>query len=164
MPVVGNVKLIIISERVVKNGSPPATPHSAAKDSDEKLVVRWKTCGKSKGRGLDTLFKGLYGRDGTQVSSPQMPELLDEEGDEKTEFSGLFVFEFDKEGRIVSHTIEHSQQGGNWEKMTRVATVTDWLLGRAKWRQKEPELALGFCEAHDNDPRKRLQRRRRGDG
>lgn len=162
MPVVGNVRLIIISERVVKNGAGPITNHSKTA-GDEKLVVRWKTCGKGKGRGLDTLFRGLYGRDGTQVSSAAMPEVLSN-GDDKDEFSGLFIFEFDEEGRLASHTIEHAQQGGNYEKTTRVVNVTDWLLGRAGWAKKEPEFALGVCEVLDDDPRRRFERRRRGDG
>jgi len=163
---VGNVRLSILSERVVKNGAGPVTTHSKpgnGNGGDVKLVVRWKTCGKSKGRGLDTLFRGLYGRDGTQVSSPQMPEVLGDHA-EKGEFSGLFIFEFDGEGRLASHTIEHAQQGGNWEKMTRVVNVTDWLLSRARWGRKEPEFALGVCEVEDNDLRRRYDRRRHDDG
>lgn len=167
MPVVGNVRLMILSERVVKNGAGPVTPHANGTtngaNGDEKLVVRWKTCGKSKGRGLDTLFRGLYGRDGTQVSTSKMPEVLGNDA-EKGEFSGLFIFEFDGEGRLASHTIEHAQQGGNWEKMTRVVNVTDWLLGRAGWGRKEPEFALGVCEVVDQDPRRRYAKRRQDDG
>lgn len=83
---------------------------------------------------------------------------------EEGEFSGLFIFEFDDQGRLASHTIEHAQQGGNWEKMTRVVNVTDWLLGRARWGKKEPELVLGVCEVENDDPRRRFERRQRGDG
>lgn len=148
-----------MSERVVKNGAGPVTKNSRP-GGDEKLVVRWKTCGKSKGRGLDTLFKGLYGRDGTQVANSKMPEVLGNEAEEG-EFSGLFIFEFDEQGRLSSHTIEHAQQGGNWERMTRVVNVTDWLLGRAGWAKKEPELALGVCEVMNHDPRRRFAHKRR---
>lgn len=51
--------------------------------------------------------------------------------DDSKEFTGLFIFEFDGEGRVVSHTIEHVQVGGNWEKGVgaRVVGLTDWLLG-----------------------------------
>jgi hypothetical protein len=46
----------------------------------------------------------------------------------------LFIFEFDEEGRILNHTIEHIQEGGNWEKGVgaRVVGLTDWLLGGLK--------------------------------
>ena len=55
------------------------------------------------------------------------------ENDSK-EFCGLFIFEFDEEGRVVSHTIEHVQEGGNWERGVgaRVVGLTDWLLGGMK--------------------------------
>ena len=43
----------------------------------------------------------------------------------------MFIFEFDEEGRILTHTIENVEEGGNWDKMTRVISVTDWLLGKA---------------------------------
>lgn len=51
--------------------------------------------------------------------------------DDKQEFTGLFFFEFDEEGRLVSHTIEHVQEGGNREQGmgARVVGLTDWLLG-----------------------------------
>lgn len=46
------------------------------------------------------------------------------------EFTGLFIFDFDNEGRILSHTIEHVQEGGQWEKGVgaKVVGLTDWLL------------------------------------
>jgi hypothetical protein len=47
------------------------------------------------------------------------------------EFTGLFIFEFDREGRILSHTIEHVQESGQWERGVgaKVVGLTDWLLG-----------------------------------
>ena len=53
--------------------------------------------------------------------------------DDSKEFTGLFIFEFDEEGRIFSHTIEHVEEGGNWEKgVGRFVGLTDWLLGSLK--------------------------------
>ncbi len=54
--------------------------------------------------------------------------------DDSKEFTGLFIFEFDEEGRIISHTIEHVQEGGSWERGVgaRVVGLTDWLLGGMK--------------------------------
>lgn len=160
VPVVGNVRLSIISERLVKNGSAslPSTPPCAS--GNECLVVRWKTCGKTKGRGMGSLYRGIYGK-GDQVD--KITEFLGGDARDDEEFSGLFIFEFDLEGRIVSHTIEHAQQGGNWEKMTRVVNVTDWLLGRTKWKraEDEPGLALGFCDVDQQDPNDQFERDRR---
>ncbi|KAL2020141.1 hypothetical protein VTK56DRAFT_8746 [Thermocarpiscus australiensis] len=50
------------------------------------------------------------------------------------EFTGLFIFDFDSEGRILSHTIEHVHAGGQWEKGVgaKVVGLTDWLLGGMK--------------------------------
>jgi hypothetical protein len=131
VPVVGNVKLSILSERMVKNGG-----SSVSSDMrHEKLIVRWKTCDKEK-------------KENGQVSEA-MENITNivrgskKEGDE--EFSGLFLFEFDEEGRIRNHVIEHAQEGGNWEKMNKVISVTDWLLGRAWGRRTDegtPSLAF----------------------
>lgn len=94
----------------------------------------------------------------------KITEFLGGDVRDDEEFTGLFVFEFDEEGRVRRHTIEHVQQGGNWEKMTRVVSVTDWLLGLAKGRGRaEPEVALGFCKARvaRSDTIERLQEDRR---
>lgn len=130
---------------MVKNG-PASSPHSPI-SGDEKLIVRWKTCGKTKGKGVgaqvDKITEWL-GRDDSK----------DPNSDK--EFCGLFLFEFDEKGRIVTHTIEHVEEGGNWDAF-RVISVTDWLLGKA-WRKKDeaPGLALGYCEL-DGDERRRAQ-------
>ena len=146
MPVVGNVKLDILSERMIGNGvwSPsnardgPARGFTPSSHRNEKLLVRWRTCHSSRG-------------DWQSSASPSAVDKISEflgrdvrsEGDE---FSGLFIFEFDGEGRVARHTIEHALQGGDWERKTRVVSVTDWLIGLAKGRRQGAEgLALG-CE------------------
>lgn len=122
VPIVGNVKLEVLSERMVDqprhvtpgSGRPGAFP--------EQLIVRWRTIGKAKGWGLS--FKEA---DGT------VRQTAGEAGGASggREFTGLFVFEFDKEGRIVSHTIERVEAGGDWIKGVGATFVglTDWLLG-----------------------------------
>ncbi len=138
VPIVGNVRLRILSERLIKNG-PTTSSHRP-----EKLIVRWQTCGKTKGKGMGALYRGISGSE--QVD--KITEFLGGDARDDEEFCGLFVFEFDEEGRVVRHTIEHAEEGGNWDKMTRVISVTDWLLGKAKWRRAEDVegLALGYCE------------------
>lgn len=67
--------------------------------------------------------------------------MLEMQGEDK-EFTGLFIFAFDDEGRIVRHVIEHVQEHGNWEKGVgaRVVGLTDWLLGRVS-REPEPDVS-----------------------
>jgi Mitochondrial protein up-regulated during meiosis len=91
----------------------------------EQLVVRWRTIGKTRGRagpGEQADKTTESGRSGGKG------------GDDDKEFTGLFIFEFDEDGRILTHTIEHVQEGGNWEKGVgaRVVGLTDWLLGGLK--------------------------------
>ena len=130
MPVLGNVKLIILSERMLRTGS-----SGIATENNEKLVVRWKTCAKSKGE-VTGQIKKVLGRNGI--------EPKDED------FHGLFIFEFDDEGRINSHTIEHVEEGNNWEKTATVISVTDWLLGKAWGKQEHGGIpGLAFCELRD---------------
>ncbi|KAF1918129.1 hypothetical protein BDU57DRAFT_514711 [Ampelomyces quisqualis] len=128
VPVVGNVKLRILSERMVKNGG-TSTP---ANYRNEKLVVKWETCGKSEkeqGHVSDVVEKI------TSIVA----------GSRRTdEFTGLFLFEFDEDGRIISHTIEHTEEGRHFEKTAKVISVTDWLLGRAWGRREEASPSLAF--------------------
>ena len=92
----------------------------------EQLVVRWRTIGKPAGSSLLSSAAKL-GR-GTTEKNGQIVETM---GDDK-EFTGLFIFAFDEEGRILRHVIEHVQEHGQWEKGVgaRVVGLTDWLLGR----------------------------------
>jgi hypothetical protein len=131
VPVVGNVKLNILSERMVKNGCASTPAHLGS----EKLIVKWETCGKSEnGQVSDVVAKIRSVVAGSRRANE--------------EFTGLFMFEFDEEGRIINHTIEHTDEGRHWEKTAKVISVTDWLLGRAWGRREEgsPSLAFVRCE------------------
>jgi hypothetical protein len=134
VPVVGNVKLKILSERMVKNGCSPSAP---AHMRNEKLIVKWQTCGKSdkqdKGQ-VSEAFESI-----TNIVAGSRPS--------NEEFTGLFVFEFDEEGRVSNHTIEHTEEGHHWDKTIKFISVTDWLLGRAWGRREEtPSLAYVRCD------------------
>jgi hypothetical protein len=115
LPIVGDVKLNILSERMVKDPLPFA-PYRAGAIPDQ-LLVRWCTKRKAK--------------NGIEEQGARGVEL---EVDESKQFVGLFVFQFDGEGRILSHTIEHVQESGKWEKGVGATFVglTDWLLGGMK--------------------------------
>lgn len=134
VPVIGNVKLKILSERMVKHGCGPTLPLHLR---NEKLIVKWQTCGKRDAQ------------DSRHVSETfeSVSNIVRGERGAEEEFTGLFVFEFDEHGRVVHHTIEHTQEGQNWEKTNRFISVTDWLLGRAWGRREEtPSLAFVRCE------------------
>jgi hypothetical protein len=138
VPVVGNVRLQILSERMIKHGT-TKNPDAGT----EQLIVRWKTCGKSKGTDLDTMRKDTA----ADQQVDKITEILRKDGPDDHEFCGLFIFEFDKQGKILTHIIEHAEEGRNFDKMTRVVSVTDWLLGKARWRRPEElEPGLAFCE------------------
>jgi hypothetical protein len=122
---------------MVKNGG-TSTP---ANYRNEKLIVKWETCGKSEkeqGQVSDVVEKI------TSIVAGQRPT--------KKEFTGLFLFEFDEEGRIISHTIEHTDEGRHFEKTAKVISVTDWLLGRAWGRREETSPSLAFVRC-DRDRR-----------
>ncbi|TKA76391.1 hypothetical protein B0A55_05258 [Friedmanniomyces simplex] len=157
IPLVGNVKLTILSERMVRHGG-SAVPLASR---DEKLIVKWKTCGKTRHRDptggvyrsgpgkedkdpMDRIMEFIAGTKGRRIEQADMTKRTQDE--QEQEFCGLFLFEFDEKGRIIRHVIEHTDEGGRWDSMTRVVSVTDWLLGRFNGRNKEqvPELAL--CE------------------
>lgn len=146
VPVVGNVKLEIISEKIVRSGFITAPSHLEESNNlgEEKLVVRWKTQSKGNGtnpastssaiengginRGLSTLLGGdrpLFGKDAGSGT-----------------FTGLFIFSFDSKGRIANHTIEHADEAGSFDKTSRMVTLTDWLLGKAKWKGLSDEVPV----------------------
>ena len=145
VPIVGNIKVVVLSERMVKNGS-------------EKLVVRWKTSEKDENQ---TSNNGVQQVDKIAEWLGQS-SLASRDGQRKDkEFVGLFIFEFDDEGRVLNHTIELADVGSNWEpsKTSRFISVTDWLLGRA-WNKNaddEGELALGCVEIGNNHPDERTR-------
>ncbi|KAF2202303.1 hypothetical protein GQ43DRAFT_413939 [Delitschia confertaspora ATCC 74209] len=141
VPVVGNVKLIILSERMVKNGANQGT----ANGGKEKLIVKWKTCSKDDG-GQQSLYNQ---GSNTSEAVQKVAKVVEDSTQPDEEFVGLFIFEFDEEGRIVSHTIEHVEEGGYWEKMTKVISVTDWLLGRA-WGKRSEDGSPGLAWAQND--------------
>ncbi|KAI0406324.1 hypothetical protein F4802DRAFT_110786 [Xylaria palmicola] len=137
VPIVGNVRLEILSERMVSQPLhfSPRRPGAYG----EQLVVKWRTASSSS----SSSGEAANGDDNARLSLAEQGETnLDahlrgsQAVGEKKAFTGLFVFEFDKDGRIISHTIEHVDEHGEWEKGVgaRVVGLTDWLLGGIKGR------------------------------
>jgi hypothetical protein len=152
VPIVGNVKLKIISEKIVRTGFEYAIPPEAARGeqdlSAEKLVVRWKTEPKSNGNGSfdaaqSSTTEGNINRGLSKLLGGDKPIFNLNKGDD---FTGLFIFTFDSKGRIASHTIEHSDESNGFDKTSKVVTLTDWLLEKVKWgRSKEQDLIPGLA-------------------
>ncbi|KAK4122743.1 hypothetical protein N657DRAFT_681725 [Parathielavia appendiculata] len=172
VPLVGNVRLEILSERMVDSPVYASLPGGRRPEGacGEQLIVRWRTVGGGGGKVRGWLgFGNGEGKNNNGNTAGKMPgisgkkETCDEKEDgaverllkgeeRKTEvkapvgmaqpasgggskeFTGLFIFDFDSEGRILSHTIEHVQEGGQWEKGVgaKVVGLTDWLLGGIK--------------------------------
>lgn len=132
------MKLKILSERMVKNGG----TCDESRMRNERLIVRWQTCGKAKDEEngpVSDVVKKIK----SIIPGASRPD---------EEFTGLFKFEFDEEGRILNHIIEHTEEGQHWEKTAKMISVTDWLLGRAWGRQNEggPSLAFARCPRGKN--------------
>ncbi|KAI6088984.1 hypothetical protein F4821DRAFT_232684 [Hypoxylon rubiginosum] len=135
VPIIGNLKLEILSERMVSRPSYSSPRRSEA--YGEQLVVKWRTAdSKSKSLEPTVTEEGEQKLDNTLRGAQSVGE--------KKAFTGLFIFEFDKEGRIISHTIEHVDEHGEWEKGVgaRVVGLTDWLLGGIKGRTEGGAPAL----------------------
>ncbi|KAI1175718.1 hypothetical protein F4777DRAFT_548998 [Nemania sp. FL0916] len=132
VPIVGNVRLEIISERMVNQPLhfSPRRPGAFG----EQLVVKWRTASASNSGTPDASAKLSLTEQGEQKLDAHLRGS--QAVGEKKAFTGLFVFEFDKDGRIISHTIEHVDEHGEWEKGVgaRVVGLTDWLLGGIKGR------------------------------
>ncbi|KAI7613667.1 hypothetical protein KC343_g10789 [Hortaea werneckii] len=157
VPLVGNVQLTILSERMVRNTNPIPTRSGYR---DERLIVKWKTCGRTRHRDgtggvyqspsharrdpVDRIKEFIVGSSHDETATKKKLE-----GQDEAEFTGIFVFEFDEEGRVVRHTIEHTEGSkGEGEGMARVVSVTDWLLGRFNGKgQEEGMPGLAVCES-----------------
>jgi hypothetical protein len=118
----------------------------------EQLVVRWRTIGKTKGKGTGAFYKGIGASDNVDKITEWLGGGKGE--DDRKEFTGLFIFQFDEEGRLVSHTIEHVQEGGDWERGmgAKVVGLTDWLLGGLKKNGRSDEGAPCPACWTDNNP------------
>lgn len=147
VPLIGNVKLTILSERMVRS------EHAC----QEKLIVKWKTRGR--GRHRDT-SGGIYRDETISAKDPEdkirdfLSETREQHDDTNEDFCGIFEFDFDEYGRIRKHVIEHTERGGYEDKMTKFVNVTDWLLGKFNGAGKSDDVpVLAYCERQSRDRR-----------
>lgn len=135
VPIIGNVRLEILSERMVSQPSYSSPKRSEA--YGEQLIVKWRTA-DSKAKCPEPTV--------TEEGERKLDDTLrgTQSAGEKKAFTGLFIFEFDKDGRIISHTIERVDGEGDWDKGVgaRVVGLTDWLLGGIKGRTEGGAPAL----------------------
>ena len=126
-PVIGNVKLEILDQRMVDEGG-----GSYRQQGREKLIIRWRTAGGPTNLAAGTArIAQLLGRDPASKEKPP-----------PSPFHGLFIFTFDEVGRILTHTIEHSAESRDAESVTsKVFNLTDWLIKKARGQEERtPEL------------------------
>jgi len=183
VPVVGNVKLEILSEKIVRSGfitAPSELEEQSGNLSEEKLVVRWRTEPKRNGNGSNTtntihtdsptstssaIDNGGINRGLSTLLGGDRPLFTTKDASGSDTFTGLFIFSFDSEGRIANHTIEHADEAGGFDKTSPVVTLTDWLLGKARWRAANetmiPGLAYKVRVCRDEGLRKHEYWRRR---
>ncbi|EKV13021.1 chromosome segregation protein (SepB) [Penicillium digitatum] len=154
VPLVGNVKLQILSERIVRAGTLlDPTHHGSHHDcGDERLLVRWKTEPRTDSRP----FHGPDSSNTNSTTSKTAPSSQNSHlsastnstnkglsvllgGEEpifklskEEQFTGIFIFSFDEEGRILTHTIEHANEADGWDRTAKFVTLTDWLIGKAR--------------------------------
>ncbi|PYI04245.1 hypothetical protein BO78DRAFT_399106 [Aspergillus sclerotiicarbonarius CBS 121057] len=183
LPLLGNVKLQILSERIVRAGTvlEPERPDSDHDTSDERLVVRWRTEPRGEpthspsttfttaAPTLPTDTQSPSNTHGSHLSSSKtglnkgLSVLLGGDApifklSKEEQFTGLFIFSFDEEGRIASHTIEHADDARGWNRTPKFVTLTDWLIGKARGSldpAAEPSLAMQGCEGHEFTARDR---------
>jgi hypothetical protein len=164
LPLLGNVKLQILSERMVRADSvlgycEQYNNDAATSCGEERLVVRWKTSHNTPpnpstsssatdaDKNSDTVSRSRSGVNkslSTLLGGDAPIFLPGKEG----RFEGLFIFAFDEKGRIASHTIEHADQADGWDRTAKFVTLTDWLLGKARGSLGEaasPALAAQGC-------------------
>ncbi|KAJ5584140.1 uncharacterized protein N7459_003940 [Penicillium hispanicum] len=184
IPLLGNVRLQILSERIVRAGTILDPEHGDEHDcGDERLVVRWKTEARTESRPFHEMRKSAShvqhssgspqsagtGKDGGEISEQHSHLSLSSSkkatnrglsvllgGEEpifklskEEQFTGLFIFSFDEEGRILTHTIEHADEADGWDRTAKFVTLTDWLIGKARGSldpAPNPELAMESCQ------------------
>ena len=138
VPFMGNTKLQIVSEKMVRTGYDACTPNNDA--GEEKLVIRWQTAA-AEGNSSTSKSIPSGARSASTSTNPNLTTLLGGANAAFSKngkpFSGLFIFTFDSAGRIASHTIEHADEDSGYDRTSKVVTLTDWLLGKAKGRKAE---------------------------
>lgn len=161
LPLLGNVKLHILSERMVRADSVLGYSDCRRYEDDasdgcgeERLVVRWKTSHNTppteSASTSGSLQNGLSGSEAGKNKS--LSTLLGGDAPiflpgKEGRFEGLFIFSFDEKGRIAAHTIEHADQADGWDRTAKFVTLTDWLLGKARGSLGEASAAPALAHA-----------------
>lgn len=193
VPIVGNVNLQILSERIVRAGTVLDPNNTYDGDCrDERLVVRWKTeprreennnqqsstasalssisaiesdiespfeadqkanpkANHHKDKDRDTLEQETTSLSESKIGmNKRLSVLLGGDSpifklSNQEQFTGLFIFSFDEEGRVASHTVEHADDANGWERTPKFVTLTDWLIGKARGSLEHPGGTAGLA-------------------
>ncbi|KAK8134727.1 hypothetical protein PG984_006739, partial [Apiospora sp. TS-2023a] len=150
VPIIGNLRLEILSERMTTQPLYYSPRRCGA--YDEQLVVKWRTAGNNKNDNNNNGSSASLAQQGEHNLDHALRGTISPGS--KKEFTGLFIFEFDAEGRIISHTIEHVDQNSEWEKGVgaKVVHLADWLLGGIKGRPPQGACPM-MVRSDRRDPR-----------
>lgn len=184
VPLVGNVKLQILSERIVRAGTVLDPERCSDSDcGDERLVVRWKTEPRGESSSSNSGESVNAQASGNLSPSHATGNALSKNGINKglsvllggdapifklskeEPFTGLFIFSFDEEGRILTHTIEHADNANGWDRTAKFVTLTDWLIGKARGSLEPPApgLAIQSCPSFESGRRDNSSRCQMGE-
>lgn len=158
------MKIEVMSEKMVRTGfvsAPTIGEDDCDAQGEEKLVVRWRTEGRKNGSSTSPDSPQAQSSSSKEINSGLSTLLGGSQplfsGEPSEPFTGLFIFSFDSEGRIASMTIEHADESNGFDKTSKVVTLTDWLLGKARWGRVEGGLVPGLayreisCRENNNE-------------
>ncbi|KAJ6262184.1 hypothetical protein Dda_2989 [Drechslerella dactyloides] len=159
------VRLEILSVKMIKGGIPL---DEAGERGGEQMIVKWRASSTPNGNGEESTAAAANGESASAStsapSSPSNTPVLTSHDSAKGDplssvtsalpkftingdFCGLFIFEFDELGRIKTHIIEDVEnQRGEVSQHSKVITLTEWLLKKAKssLEEKPPVPGLAF--------------------
>ncbi|KAK6528712.1 hypothetical protein TWF694_003953 [Orbilia ellipsospora] len=174
------VRLEILSIKMIKGGIPlEKVDDGASNTGGEQMIVKWRTTSSPNGNGngngnsekttavsaSDTARPASkLGNDSAMQSSKEDPISAISSSLPKItlngDFCGLFIFEFDEFGKVKTHIIEdvEGDRGEAKQQHSRVITLTEWLLKKAKGSLEEkPQVpGLAFQRIWGDLPRNRF--------
>ncbi|KAF3921455.1 hypothetical protein ABW21_db0205452 [Orbilia brochopaga] len=160
------VRLEILSVKMVKGGVPLDEVDSSG-GGGEQMIVKWRVSPNGHEDEPSTAAVNGDPASSSPSPSPSNTPVSPPEGSVKGDplasvtsalprftingdFCGLFIFEFDERGRIKTHIIEdvEEQRSEAKQQHSKVITLTEWLLKKAKSSLEEKPQVPGLAFEH----------------
>ncbi|KAK6534310.1 hypothetical protein TWF281_005637 [Arthrobotrys megalospora] len=146
------VRLEILSIKMIKGGIPTENEDDEmACVTGERMIVKWRASsspnGNGNGNGNGNKDTQATTSSTTSNTPPNLKNVEPKKEDPLSavanslpkftitgDFCGLFIFEFDDQGRIKTHIIEDVEEDRDEavQQHSKVITLTEWLLKKAK--------------------------------